>query len=241
MEDDNLNDDNIDEINQVANNLKVDNNNVNKDDFEDSFDRMKNKIIILREKIIKNRNRKPNDLVDIQQLNKLLSQTWGEIKPNPKLLEIKNLLGEEKNLNKYMNYPNNNIPKLRFREKSPINDYYVSAISGRRLDLNNMISYSKPLKQKNNIIISNKNKKVLMFEYNLSQSNSSLTGRNFRSKQPLNKSSSVKIIRKNSPFNKEYYKNELNRFHQKLFSEDYFINKESIPFYSYKKKINFCE
>ena len=140
-----------------------------------------------------------------------------------------------------MNYPNNNIPKLRFREKSPINDYYVSAISGRRLDLNNMISYSKPLKQKNNIIISNKNKKVLMFEYNLSQSNSSLTGRNFRIKQPLNKSSSVKIIRKNSPFNKEYYKNELNRFHQKLFSEDYFINKESIPFYSYKKKINFCE
>ena len=104
-----------------------------------------------------------------------------------------------------------------------------------------MISYSKPLKQKNNIIISNKNKKVLMFEYNLSQSNSSLTGRNFRIKQPLNKSSSVKIIRKNSPFNKEYYKNELNRFHQKLFSEDYFINKESIPFYSYKKKINFCE
>ena len=241
MEDDNLNDDNIDEINQVANNLKVDNNNVNKDDFEDSFDRMKNKIIILREKIIKNRNRKPNDLVDIQQLNKLLSQTWGGVKPNPKLLEIKNLLGEEKNLNKYINYPNNNIPKLRFREKSPINDYYVSGISGRRLDLNNMISYSKPLKQKNNIIISNKNKKVLMFEYNLSQSNSSLTGRNFRIKQPLNKSSSVKIIRKNSPFNKEYYKNELNRFHQKLFSEDYFINKESIPFYSYKKKINFCE
>ena len=233
MEDDNLNDDNIDEINQVANNLKVDNNNVNKDDFEDSFDRMKNKIIILREKIIKNRNRKPNDLVDIQQLNKLLSQTWGGVKPNPKLLEIKNLLNVDNYLNK-SNYQNNNILKLRFKEKSPNNDYYVSAISGRRIDLNNINSYTKPLRAKNNFVISNKNKKVLMFEFNLSQSNSSLTGRNFRSKQPLNKSSSVKIIRKNSPFNKEYYKNELNRLHHKLFSEDYFINKESIRFYSNK-------
>ena len=238
MEDDNLNDDNIDEINQVANNLKVDNNNVNKDDFEDSFDRMKNKIYSLREKIIKNRNRKQNDLIDIQKLNKLLSQTWGEIKPNPKLLEIKNLLNVENHLNKYNNYQNNNIPKLRFREKSPINDYYVSAISGRRLDLNNMNSYSKPIKVKNNFIISNKKKNVLLFEYNLSQTNSSLTGRNFRSKQPLNKSSSVKIIKKNSPFNKEYYKNELNRLHHKLFSEDYFI-KESIPYYSNKLINNF--
>jgi hypothetical protein len=233
MEDYNLNNDNIDEINEVANNLKVGNNNINKDDFEDSFDRMKNKLYSLREKIIQNRNRKPNDLIDIQKLNKLLSQTWGEIKPNPKLLEIKNLLNVDNYLNKY-NYQNNNILKLRFREKSPNNDYYVSAISGRRIDLNNINSYTKPLRAKNNFVISNKNKKVLMFEFNLSQSNSSLTGRNFRSKQPLNKSSSVKIIRKNSPFNKEYYKNELNRLHHKLFSEDYFINKESIRFYSNK-------
>ena len=159
MEDDNLNNDNIDEINEVANNLKVGNNNINKDDFEDSFDRMKNKLYSLREKIIQNRNRKPNDLIDIQKLNKLLSQTWGEIKPNPKLLEIKNLLGEEKNyLNKY-NYQNNNILKLRFREKSPNNDYYVSAISGRRIDLNNINSYTKPLRAKNNFVISKKIKK----------------------------------------------------------------------------------
>ena len=227
MEDENNDIENIEEINKVANNLKP-NNRITNEEFDNSFDKMKCKIDSLREKIIKNRNKQQKDFVDVQKLNNLMSQTWIGLKQNnPKLMEIKNLLGGNY-LNKY-NDLNTNIPKLRFhREKVNYNDYYISAISGKKLNLNNIISYSKPLKSKNNnlILSNNFNNKILFFEYNQSQTYKNLTERSLRSSLNLNKSSSVKTIKRvGSPFNKEYYRNELFRLHHKLFTEDYFSSK----------------
>ena len=177
-----------------------------------SFQDIKNKINLIREKIHKNRLQKQKDLIDVEKLNDLMEK-------NSKNYIRKKFLKLEENIKIYK--PKYYIPKLRYIKNKKKNlDYYECVVDGTiiRLDNNKVFSRSSSMLI-NNLQLKNKNK-TLFFNKNQVNNNNKNNSISSYKQKDLNFSSSYSNIkRKKSPYNKEFYRMKICQLHNKLFED----------------------
>ena len=193
---------------------------INNQNLFNSFQDIKNKINLIREKIYKNRLNKQNDLIDLEKLNSLMER-------NSKNYIRKKFLKQKENIKIFK--PKYYIPKLRYIKHEKKNlDYYECVVDGTIIsfDNNKLFSSSSP-KLNNKLQLKNKNKNLLFnkSQVNINNKNNSISPYN---QKYLNLSSLYSNIKKKNPYNKEFYRMKICQLHNKLF-EDNQINCNKTP------------
>jgi hypothetical protein len=185
---------------------------VNHQNLFNSFQDIKNRINLIREKIQKNRLHKQKDLIDIEKLNNLMEK-------NSKNYIRKKFLKQEENIKIYK--PKYYIPKLRYIKSKKKNlDYYECVIDGTIISLDNNKLFSRSSSMLiNNLQLKNKNKTLLFNKSQVNNNNKNYSVTPYTQKN-LNLSSSYSNIkRKKSPYNKEFYRMKICQLHNKLFED----------------------